>query len=220
MTFQLRAGVSFCETGGKILFLDLARDRYFGLGADAERSFRRLAAGEPIGAADRPLLEGMAAAGLLIPSSDDLRPQPCATPPMPERSLLDDGTIPSPAAVASALARLAASALALKTRPLSLVLARLERRKALPMPPLDDEAVMLDVAAAFRRSMLVFSPLDQCLPRSLAAAHRLLDRGVGADLVLGVRLKPFAAHCWVQRGPVLVNETIDQVRSFTPILSI
>ena len=38
--------------------------------------------------------------------------------------------------------------------------------------------------------------------------------------VIGVSLYPFAAHSWVQCGTALVNDRLDRVRHFTPILTI
>ncbi|RYM07421.1 lasso peptide biosynthesis B2 protein [Sphingobium cupriresistens] len=38
------------------------------------------------------------------------------------------------------------------------------------------------------------------------------------DVVLGVQLGPFSAHCWVQHEDRLVNDRVDMVRTFTPIL--
>jgi hypothetical protein len=36
--------------------------------------------------------------------------------------------------------------------------------------------------------------------------------------VMGVSGRPFAAHCWVQVGDRVVNDTLDHVILFTPIL--
>ena len=66
----------------------------------------------------------------------------------------------------------------------------------------------------------VISPLDNCLSQSVAIAGRLLHRNVRATLIIGVRLGPFNAHCWVQRDDRLVNDRFDMVRMFTPILAI
>jgi hypothetical protein len=38
------------------------------------------------------------------------------------------------------------------------------------------------------------------------------------DLVLGVRMMPFAAHAWVQDGDTVLNDTVDYVSAYTPIL--
>ena len=31
---------------------------------------------------------------------------------------------------------------------------------------------------------------------------------------------PFSAHCWVQQGDVVLNDTIENVRPFTPIMAV
>jgi hypothetical protein len=79
---------------------------------------------------------------------------------------------------------------------------------------------MCDVAVAFERTARIVRSHDQCLSRSLALARRLAALGLPADLVIGVRLRPFAAHCWVHAGEWLVNDRIDTVRTYTPILSV
>jgi hypothetical protein len=35
-----------------------------------------------------------------------------------------------------------------------------------------------------------------------------------------VQTKPFAAHCWVQQGDVVFNDTPEHVRRYTPILAV
>jgi len=38
--------------------------------------------------------------------------------------------------------------------------------------------------------------------------------------VIGIRPDPFLAHCWVQHKGLVLNDDIDNVRTFTPILVI
>jgi hypothetical protein len=38
------------------------------------------------------------------------------------------------------------------------------------------------------------------------------------DLVIGVRLAPFSFHAWVQFGDIVLNDEVDTVRPYTPIL--
>jgi Transglutaminase-like superfamily len=38
--------------------------------------------------------------------------------------------------------------------------------------------------------------------------------------VFGVNADPFEAHCWVQAGSVVLNDTLGRVSSFTPIMSV
>jgi len=219
MGFKLRDGLSFCETSGRFIFLDIARDRYSLLADEAERSFRRLTFGEPLSPDDRTILSELVGSGLLCIAPDGARPRPCPAPPKPERSLVDEDYPVRPAVLAHALWRLARSAAALKLGPLRTMVAHIERRKARIEGEIQAPAGCLEeVAAGFKRAALIAAPLDQCLPRSAAAVHALLDRSVRPDLVIAVRLQPFGAHCWVQHGSTLVNETGDQVRNFTPIL--
>ena len=76
------------------------------------------------------------------------------------------------------------------------------------------ERIMAPFAAISR----LVSLRDACLPHSLAVAERLIRAGQPAQLVFGVRLGPFAAHCWVQQGSLVVNDRVEIVRTFTPIL--
>jgi hypothetical protein len=73
------------------------------------------------------------------------------------------------------------------------------------------------VAAAWQSERL-WSAQNRCLPRSLALASALRSAGGAARLVIGVRLNPFAAHAWVQDGTIVLNDTLDHVLLFTPIL--
>lgn len=75
----------------------------------------------------------------------------------------------------------------------------------------------LEIAAASVRAMHIVSAQDQCLPRSLAMTYLLRRDGIAADLVFGVTM-PFAAHCWVQQGDMVLSDTLERVRPFRPIM--
>lgn len=59
-----------------------------------------------------------------------------------------------------------------------------------------------------------------CLFDSLALVRFLARFGVFPQWVYGVRLEPFGAHCWVQSGNVVVNDVVDNVGRYTPIMSV
>ena len=59
-----------------------------------------------------------------------------------------------------------------------------------------------------------------CLFDSLALLHFLARYRQFPRWVYGVKLKPFRAHCWVQAGDVVVNDIVDNVRGYTPIMSV
>src|SRR6185437_1323487 len=66
----------------------------------------------------------------------------------------------------------------------------------------------------------IFSARERCLFESLVIIDFLAHHGVFANWVFGVRTAPFAAHCWVQQGEYLLNDSFEHVRSYTPIMSI
>lgn len=57
----------------------------------------------------------------------------------------------------------------------------------------------------------------ECLVRSALLMAFLRRQGLTADWVFGVRLWPFAAHCWVQIGDVCLNDDIERLWPYTPI---
>ncbi|QNA83754.1 lasso peptide biosynthesis B2 protein [Sphingomonas sp. So64.6b] len=216
MGFALRPGLSFARVGDRLLFLDIRHDRYFCLSPSAEAGFVRLIAGDDLSATDLGAVERWRADGLLVDIESAAMPQPCRPPPVTATSLDSDDTA-TPWKVATALSALVRSRIALKIAGLGRVLHNLEQRKASDVRP-RPKADLLATATAFHQASLLASPLDQCLVRSLAIARRLAMVGFRPDLVIGVKLQPFAAHCWVQYETLLLNDRADMVRDFTPIL--
>ncbi|AXB76572.1 lasso peptide biosynthesis B2 protein [Novosphingobium sp. P6W] len=74
-----------------------------------------------------------------------------------------------------------------------------------------------EVVGAFEAARKIVPSIDRCLPRSIAMAAMLRAYGHEPTILFGVRL-PFAAHCWVQCGPRVVSDPIDDVRGLSPIL--
>jgi hypothetical protein len=217
MSFSISDGVSFCTPGNRTVFLDVLNDRYLTLTAEAEQAFRRLISSDPLGAADCAQLQDLVASGLL---QDSPGPAPSAARARAAaRSLFQEQMHARARDTASALAWLARTRIGMALRPLRSTLRALREAKLCadlePAPPAEE---LSRVAAAFSRCSMWASPLDRCLPRSVAAARLMIERSLDADFVIGVRLQPFSAHCWVQHQDVLINETLDRVRNYTPIL--
>ncbi|WP_034161478.1 lasso peptide biosynthesis B2 protein [Sphingomonas sp. ERG5] len=217
MSYALRAGLSFCRVEERLLFLDLIVDRYFCLSTEAERAFFRLYRAEPLDAADQARLARLIAAGLIVDSGRAMI-APCPAAPPVTYSLIDAPTAERRVAgCAAALLSLSLARIELRIAGMARALARISRRKHRLRRDACFERVAR-VAAAFEAANALVSAHDRCLPRSLAVAHRLIDVGAAPDLVLGVKLAPFRAHAWIQCGEALVNERLEVVRQFTPIL--
>jgi len=116
---------------------------------------------------------------------------------------------------------LLASALSLLWR---FKLRRLERLVAEDHDPAitSPEAVRRVVrrALVFRR-LLPWIPFQgQCLYRAALLRQYLgRDRGL-ATWVFGVTTWPLAAHCWLQVDGLVLNDRLDQVQRYTPILAV
>ncbi len=219
MGLVLRDGVSFCETSGRLLFLDVRRDRYFCLAPPTEAAFQRLVRRDQ-NAGDTQVEKRLLADGLLRAVPGDAVPTACALP-MPIASALDDAETKRSTGQTGALLRLARSELSLRFLGLRRALRGVARHKARARATIGlSDAAIAAPGLGFHAAALLASPLDRCLPRSIATAHRYFSLGIRVDLVIGVKLQPFAAHCWVQRGELLLNDRLDTVRNFTPILAI
>lgn len=57
-----------------------------------------------------------------------------------------------------------------------------------------------------------------CLFDSLALVLFLANYGNLTQLIFGVKMEPFGAHCWVQRDRRILNDTVENVRQYTPIM--
>lgn len=72
--------------------------------------------------------------------------------------------------------------------------------------------------SAFDQTALILGRTDRCLVRSLAMFSILRGHGVSAALVIGVRSDPFSAHAWVQHDDIVLNDSVDQINNYAPIL--
>ena len=214
MTWGLRDGVSYCLVSGRAVFLDLTNDRYFCLHAEAERAFLAIAAGET---AESENLLRLSRQGVLTPDGAR-RAEPCPRPLEPRSSLLDEPPRSfDPWHVAMAFRQLGATRRVLRRHGLAATLDKLRGRRR-PVGPDTARLAAKRVADAFSWTGIASTTTDRCLIRSIAVMQRTLQTGGGADLILGVKLEPFRAHCWVQDGEALINDRPDVVRDFTPIL--
>ena len=93
------------------------------------------------------------------------------------------------------------------------------KQRASPARPLDSQPAR-SALSAFHRLRLFYPRPYLCLFDSLALVHFLARFRLYPDWVFGVRADPFEAHCWVQAGSVVLNDTLERVSAFTPIMSV
>ncbi|NIJ77108.1 hypothetical protein FHT08_002191 [Xanthomonas campestris] len=218
--YTLRDDLSFCRIGQRLVFLDVGNDRYFRLPQALEHALLAYLAQDPV-----PDLEinDLVERGLLVERS-----QATAGPQLPvmpvARSAME---MPIPARrpqlfeTLEVLALVLSTRLALKRTPLGRVLGSLSagaQRRGMQQCSLAGlEQRLTDAAAVFRRSR-VWVPVEmRCLLDSVALARFLHRRQFDAQVVFGVALDPFSAHCWVQTGDLVLNDTVGNVHAHTPI---
>lgn len=223
MGYALREHLHYCITGARLVFLDLAADRYFCIAPHLDEVFRQLLDKSATNEAERRILEPLVANSVLrhVPGCDGaiVRDPPCASC----ASLLDERLEKPPLPlVACALTSCFLASRQIKARPLfDIVQQILARKRHLASPAFTASAAKLRAAAAaFDRCTQILAARDKCLPRSLAMVRHLASRGIAADLVFGVTLGPFSAHCWVQVEDWILNDHLEHVQNFTPILAI
>jgi hypothetical protein len=213
----LKTHVSYGLVRGRPVFLDLRRDRYVALEPAAEAAFSKLLA-HPGGSHDPEERARLLATGLFAPADKASPLAPVQIAPVerePPETDAPGRTLPGD--ILSLWWRLVRARHMLATRPLERVLAEARRTNTKRMTAAPD----LGPLAARCRAARSFIPLHpRCLPDTLAAAGWLATRGLGVTIVLGVALDPFSAHCWLQSGDTVLNDRLDIVTGFTPVLAL
>jgi hypothetical protein len=218
MTDKDLPAIAYCLVDGQAVFLDLAGDRYFRLGASRNADFVAAISGLPtapdaIGELMRAGVpfDGQTCLAREGRTSCEVRRQAADVLSGPFR--LED--------VAQALWLQRRIENRLARRGLKDSLAEVCRRRAgRRIGSASNEGKAARILRAFEYSRLLRSPANRCFPRSLAVATALARHGIHAEVVIGVKLEPFAAHCWVQRRDEVLNDTVEEVGKFTPILVI
>lgn len=234
MRYYLSQNIHICVVDDQIVVLDLVRDKYLSLDKDASSLLRPyvgllssrggvLNSGE-----EAPLdevLSRLSASAILctahIPPAATgthqpfVRPHDAITPRPPFREHVRAHH------AARYIASVVSAKSALRMRPLHRVVLSERRKNAARASSrgMFDSARVARLCSVYSRLRVIATGPRQCLFDSLALKLFLAKYGVYPDWIFGVRLNPFAAHCWLQHGNTLVNDSLDSVRQFTPIMA-
>ena len=225
MSCRLRDGLSYCQVDGCLVFLDLHEDRYFRLSHALEGAFLAWLRSDDAGGVDlAPLMENR----ILVPSPDASPIRRAGPVPPACRSALEHRS-PGPGAGIATVLEVSGlvcwTQLQLRTRRLDRLLAAMQAQRdrtasAIPLAAASTIVPLLESAARFRHAR-PYAPIEHCcLLDSIALVRFLARRGLSTRLVFGVTLHPFGAHCWVQAGDWILNDTVGNVVTHTPILEV
>lgn len=115
------------------------------------------------------------------------------------------------------------TALSLRLQKLEAVVGSVERRKSINarLPANSNDERLRELVCIFRQlSPFFFSVKNACLFDSLTLMNFLLQYGIVPTWVIGARTRPFSAHSWVQYQGLVLNETLDRTLEFKALLVI
>jgi transglutaminase superfamily protein len=234
-TYFLSKHAFACKSGSSVVLLDLKADRYLALEDARASSLGGLVAGWPVQATHAlsaaqetgsRIVANMLKRGLL--TLERSHGKEFASPPV--AAPVDSAIGPADAAeMALRLSHFSSFVVALTTAWWHL------RRRSMEWIVQDVRRRRASVAAcegehelAIRQSARVFDRLrsftydarDACLFDSLAMLYFLLGEGFQPQWVIGVRSSPtFTAHSWLQYGGTVLNDSVDHVSVYSPIMA-
>lgn len=214
MPYTLRHGLSFCRIDDHLIFLDTQNDRYFRLPMRLERPFLAYAAGNE----DTDVGE-LIRRSILVQTSDLQDRMAAVKVECVSRSALEQAR-----PVKLHLSALVDTSIAtcsirrqLKTRPLHEVLDSIATLKPNEHSGPTTEQWLIEASTEFRLARSYIPAETRCLLDSLAMVRFLARRKLHASIVFGVTSDPFSAHCWVQAGDLVLNDTVGHAKAHTPI---
>lgn len=224
----LAKDVHVCVADSNAIFLDLKHDRYIGLDAVQTTVLCKIMSDESAAGADvETLVAHLIEQKLLTQDFRSGRALRLTEALSPTAGLIGFEYDPPcevrwhhVIALATAYFGVTAS---LRFRSLAATMAiAFRRRRAAEnagRKPFDLELVRALVLAFRRVRPLFYKSRQTCLLDSLVLASFLARYGVFPNVIIGVILGPFSGHCWVQYETLVLNDRLEKVTKFTPILS-
>lgn len=221
MYYGVNDSIRYCVTGNAVILLDVRRNRYLGLPKSCAEAFIRLIErhGEALDGDDAklaPLLKQ----GHLLPAAGPatMYQRPTVESPVSGLPLGGQLSVP-PLMLVRAIWSQVAMTIRLKASSFATVVDYLATRTLACKTARQDEVDtrLCQVAAAFEQSDKILGRANRCLTRSFAMYVISRSLGIQTTVAIGVRAEPFAAHCWLQKAGFVLNDSIDNVRQFTPI---
>lgn len=228
-----------CATGRYCIFLDLVHDRYYSISRQEIERLRDLICIDDIGDLEARQHSGSFTADDVSRATELITrgaaPLLRSLPPL--RTVGEQPEAASPAVVAPELRRgccsprsakcKAAAALLkahglLAARSLGSIVSAVRSRQihASRSAGCLDQARMVGLSNSFARARPFFPRNYLCTFDSLSLALFLTSHDLCPTWIFGVREDPFYAHCWIQAGPVILNDHSDRIATFTPIMTI
>lgn len=236
-TYHLAEDTFACLADNRLVFADLRNDKYRCLNSANTRAALGLFPGfrerDAKGTSETPdapredirfLTRALVTKGLLVRETRGGKPVAPVFLPSPTR---DCPLGPSAAVPASQFGHWAAlleaslkASAKLRLQSLRRTVYGVQTRRQRGFDPsTQDAAAMLTLVAIFHRLRPFYPRAYICRFDSLALIEFLAHYRQFPRWVFGVKAEPFGAHCWVQENDCVLNDSVDYISQFTPIMA-
>jgi hypothetical protein len=228
-SYKLSAHTHVCVTTKGAVFLDLKQSTYIGLDPVQSRALSAMVEGwplfndgDPVGAVGYRFAESLVSRGLLVHAREQGRTASPPLVPQPDAELIAWDEMPSrlvrPHHVLSFLRASLAALFLTRCRSFDAIAARIRHRRRRRGQVFTTAQARELVSAYHYVRTWAFARAGRCLLDSLALMEFLSLYGVHPFWVVGVQVRPFSAHSWVQYDRWVLNGSPAFVRDYTPIL--
>lgn len=224
--FALAQHAFVCRCDRQVVILDLRRDRYLAVDAYKHAALAALVQDWPAcndETVDADATPALALAHSLM--SLGVLTQPPQTgksaaplPAVVARSEWNQSSQASTGTMFAVVLATIGASLLLRWLPFERVVERVRRRQ-LQQRATSDIYQLRQLVGQFRCARAwLFSSDNRCLHETLALLEFLALHHHYPRWIFGVHTTPFAAHCWLQHDDIVVNDSLDKVAQFTPIM--
>ncbi len=232
--FFLSTNCFVCRAQGYWIILDVMKDKYLCVAHDDLASIGDLLHGwqerrldtkpcqpDPNGT---ELVQALTSSGIITSRSEQGKPFVESDFPAAQHSIdgshFDASAKVSLQCVAHFFLACARTDWHLRRTALFRALTGIAKRRGAPSIAIYDAGGLLSLIAAFKALRPFYPRRYLCLFDSLALFEFLASYRVFPHVVFGVIADPFEAHCWLQVGSTILNDDLERVVKFKPILSL
>lgn len=234
---RLPDDVYSCHSDSHLVFLDLRRDKYICLNRQNTQLVAHIFTGSCFQSPDLTTLRSMAVSadslrvvqalvgnGLLEEDITGLGSLTWSSIQLPTASLSTEESNPSKIRISHRAAFLGASlraSWALRWHSIHRTVHDVrERKERIANKRLPNYHALRQLVFVYRSLAPWYGGEYRCLFDSLALVEFLSSFRLFPQWVFGVKVQPFAAHCWIQDGDRVLNDSLEYVRRFTPIMTV
>jgi hypothetical protein len=220
--------VHWCIVGDRVVFLDLGRDRYQCLSPAASSAFVRMFPNQANSKTEnlkdfspdvRDLVARLLQTGLLTHEPTAAISERASVQSV-SRSLWSETPALGPVVQRSAAFWFACTraSTSLRYRGIRRAVRAIEAKKLRGVSAQRSGTSLHHEISVFKSLRPHYPRKYLCLFDSLALLHFLAQAGFHPDWVFGVSIPPFNAHCWIQHGNTVLNDDVETVQRYTPIM--